>query len=133
MTAAGWRPLEAPGFSSAIAPLWTRGDGPGRSVAFVAGPHHSNTHIGTVHGGVLMTFADIVLGLNVADLLGAPLCVTAQLQLQFVSVGRIGSLVIGTPEVVRQTRSLVFMRGLITADGETIASADGIWKILAPR
>jgi hypothetical protein len=44
-----------------------------------------------------------------------------------------GQLITCEPEVVRKTSSLVFVRGLIKADGEVVGSVDGIFKALTPR
>lgn len=129
----GWEPIELAGFSASVGPLSMRGTGAEREVGFIAESRHANTNIGTVHGGVLMTFADIALGLGVVDVIGGRNCVTAQLQLHFVSTAKIGTLVSCRAEIIRHSRHLVFMRGLITSDGATVASADGIWKVLEAR
>jgi acyl-coenzyme A thioesterase PaaI-like protein len=34
------------------------------------------------------------------------------------------------PELIRRTSQIVFMRGLIKAGERTVASADGLWKLL---
>jgi uncharacterized protein (TIGR00369 family) len=85
----------------------------------------------TVHGGVIMTFADICLGRGAVQVLGGSNIVTAQLNVHFAAAARAGDLLIGKPELIRQTSQLIFMRTLITAAGKTIASADGIIKIVA--
>lgn len=126
----GWEALELSGFSAVAGPFWIRREGTRRQVGFIADAHHTNAHMGNVHGGMLMTFADVGLGLAVVDAIGGYNCVTAQLQVQFVSRAVVGAFVICHPEIVRQTRQLVFMRGLIAADGTTVASAEGIWKVL---
>ncbi len=36
-------------------------------------------------------------------------------------------------EIVRKTRSLVFIRGQLTVGARVVLAADGIWKILSPR
>ena len=130
---AGWTTINTDGFSGAVGTLWTRGTGSELIVGFVADDRHTNHHAGTVHGGALMTFADIALGFSVVKALGAPICATAQLQMQFIAAGRTGELITCRPEIIRRTSQLVFVRGLINAGEKTIASADGIWKVLAPR
>ena len=137
LRAAGWRAQEARGYTGGIAPLWVRGaPGAGRTVGFIADERHTN-YQDTVHGGALMTFADIALGWVAADAIDHARCVTAQLALQFVASPRVGDFVRCEAELVRRTSQLVFVRGLIvavSADGErTVASADGIWKALAPK
>ena len=44
--------------------------------------------------------------------------------------GRTGEFITCTPELVRRSRQLIFMRGLLCAGERTLASADGIWKVL---
>jgi acyl-coenzyme A thioesterase PaaI-like protein len=129
----GWTQFETGGFSAMLGPFWFRGSGAEADVGFVAQPKHCNNHIGTVHGGVLMTFADIALGYAVVQALGAPRCATAQLQTHFVAVARIGAFISCRPEIIRQTSQLIFLRGLISAGDKIVASADGIWKVLELR
>ena len=133
LQAAGWRSFQAPAFSGVVGPLWTRGAGAELVIGFIPGPEHSNNHLGTVHGGVLMTFADVAFGFGVVQALGNTNCATAQLQLHFVAAGRIGEFVTCRPEIIKRTSQLVFMRGLIVVGEKTIASADGIWKVLEPK
>jgi acyl-coenzyme A thioesterase PaaI-like protein len=130
LSAAGWTCVEADGFTGQLGPIWVRGNGAAREIGFVAAPHHGNTHLGSVHGGVLMTFADIGLGYGAADALGGQHCATAQLQVQFVAIARFGDFITCRPELVRAGTRLLFVRGLIVAGGKTVASADGIWKVL---
>jgi uncharacterized protein (TIGR00369 family) len=130
---AGWAAINADGFSTAVGTLWTRGSGTELIVGFVADERHTNHHAGTVHGGALMTFADVALGFGVVKTLGGTNCATAQLQLQFIAAGRTGELITCRPEIIRRASQLVFVRGLINAGERTIASADGIWKVLTPR
>lgn len=134
LQAAGWTAFHADGFSGVIDPIWERGSLADLELGFVAQPGHSNgRHMGTVHGGLLMTFADIALGYKVVKTLGEPRCATAQLQLHFVAAGRTGEFVICRPEIIKRTSQLVFMRGLIAVDDKVIASADGIWKVFEPK
>ena len=133
LRAAGWSERGAGGYTASIAPLWVRGAaGAGRTVGFIADARHVN-YQDTVHGGALMTFADIALGWIAADAIGHGKCVTAQLALQFVASPRVGEFVHCEAELVRRTAQLVFVRGLIRAGDRVVASADGIWKILTPK
>lgn len=133
LLAQGWERLPTSGFSAAIGPTWSKGAFGSRTVALIAHEGIVNDYGAVVHGGALMTFADIALGCGASDALeGGPL-VTAQLQYQFAGGVPVGSLVTCAPEVVRRTSQLVFVRGLILADGETAGSADGIFKALKPR
>jgi acyl-coenzyme A thioesterase PaaI-like protein len=136
LKAAGWTPVEPVGFSGAIGSFWLSGSGlvVETTVGFIAEPSHSNGYLDIVHGGALMTFADIALGLGVVNAIGrSSRSVTASLQTQFVAAGHIGDFITCRPEIIRQSASLVFVRGLLCVGEKTIASAEGIWKILQPR
>jgi acyl-coenzyme A thioesterase PaaI-like protein len=133
LASAGWTKLPTNEFTTLVGPFWTRGGGADREIGFIAEPKHQN-HLRTVNGGMLVTFADTSLGCGVVDALGGHLgCATAQLQVQFVSTAAIGGFVTCRPELVCRTAKLVFMRGLIMAGEKTVASADGIWKVLEAR
>jgi uncharacterized protein (TIGR00369 family) len=129
----GWEGYDAPGFTGEVGTLWTRREGDRVAVAMVTGQRHQNHLANTVHGGVLMTFADNALGTAVVHSLGAVLCSTVSLQTQFVSPGKIGEVLWCQPEVVRKGRRLVFVRGLICAGERVVATADGIWNILGAK
>lgn len=133
LKADGWTSSEPGAFSGIVGSLWARGSGAEATYGFIAEARHSNGHLGTVHGGMLMTFADIALGCAVVAALGAPTCATASLQLQFVAAARAGDFITCRPEIIRRTSQLLFLRGLITVGDKTVASADGIWKVLEPR
>ncbi|WP_425996232.1 PaaI family thioesterase [Caulobacter sp. DWR1-3-2b1] len=126
----GWTRMSGTQFNEAAGPYWIRKDGSGRTVGLLGEDQHGNGHVGTIHGGVLMTFADIALGMGVVDAANTRDCVTLQLQMQFTAAAPIGSFLTCRPELVRRTSQIVFMRGLIMAGERTIASADGIWKLL---
>lgn len=129
LRSSGWTPREADGFSATLAPYWYRGMGETLEVGFNVKEEHCNGRA-TLHGGALTTFADIGLGSAAAAALGHTHCVTAQLQVCFVSAARAGEFVICRPEVVRRTSQMVFVRGLFRVGEKTIASGDGIWKVL---
>ena len=130
--AAGWVRMPTTHFSETAGPYWLRRDAEGPVVGLWTEERHGNGHLGTVHGGVMMTFADIALGVAVVDAIGAPLCATSNLSYNFVGASRAGQLVTCRPEAVRKTSSLVFARGLIVADDRTVGSAEAIFTILDP-
>lgn len=132
--AAGWKPLPAEGYPALVGPFWGRRE-PGEAArrawryGFIAEPRHTNLG-GVVHGGMLMSFADDVLGITVWEAAGRRPCTTVQLNTQFVSPARIGEFVEGRAEVLRATRTVVFVRGTLQVGDRTVAAADGVWKIL---
>ena len=128
--AAGWYKMATRLFSAAIGTTWLRGEKGRREVGVFTRPEIANDFKGMVHGGALMTFADIALGLAAADALDPPLMATTQLQFHFTSAAPIGKLLTCKPELVRQTSQLLFVRGLFEAGGNVVGMADAMFKVL---
>ncbi len=126
---AGWKAMRPEGYPALIGPFWYKREEGGFRYGFPAEARHLNLG-GVVHGGMLMSFADDVLGMTVWEAAGRKPCTTVQLSTQFISPARAGEFVEGRAEVLRSTRSVVFVRGLVTVGDRTVIHADGIWKIL---
>jgi acyl-coenzyme A thioesterase PaaI-like protein len=133
LRADGWKTVEPLAFSRAVGPYWRKGRASAARFGLIAEQRHANGHMGTVHGGVIMSFADDALGATVTEAIGGANCVTLQLQLQFVSAGLVGDFISCQPEIIRRTSQIIFLRGLIVAGERTVASVEGIWKLVKPR
>jgi acyl-coenzyme A thioesterase PaaI-like protein len=133
LKSAGWTAFQGRNFTGLAGPYWARGKGAEREIGLLVEERHCNDHMGILHGGALMTFADIALGWGASEALGGTGCVTAQLQIYFVAGAKVGEFVSCKSELVRRTSHLVFVRGLIKVGDKTVASADGIWKQLEAR
>jgi len=59
--------------------------------------------------------------------------VTIQFDTQFIGAAKIGEIVETTPEIVRRTSSMIFLRTILTSGDRTIASVSGIWKVLRDK
>jgi acyl-coenzyme A thioesterase PaaI-like protein len=133
LAAAGWERLPVRAFTAAIGQTWIKREAGRQSVALCAHEAILNDYGAVVHGGALMTFADVALGVGASVALdGGPL-VTVQLQYSFAGGVPAGALITCEPELVRRTSQLVFMRGLIKSDGQVVGTAEGIFKALKPR
>ena len=131
LKAEGWRRLPTVRYTAAVGPSWMKLLDGTPIVGLEAQEHLGNDNLGIVHGGAIMTFADMALGCATAHALGGKAnFVTAQMQVSFTAAAKIGEFITCQPEVVRKTSSLVFVRGLIVAGGRTVASADGMFKLL---
>jgi len=129
----GWTRLALTAFSTSVGPIWARGAVGAREVCLPCGAGITNDHMASVHGGALMTFADIALGVAVVDAIGAPLCSTAQLQYHFAAAVKVGDLLLCKPEIVRKTRRMIFVRGLFRVGDDTVGSADAMYNVFEPR
>ena len=99
-------------------------------LGFRVGEQHSNLG-GVLHGGMLATFADTLLpyAAMYQALGGRRFLPTISLQIDYLAPAAIGAWVQGEAEVLRMTRNMVFMQGMIAADEEPIARVSGIFKL----
>ena len=127
--AAGWKPMRASDYPALVGPFLARREGGGWRYGFVAEQRHLNKG-GVVHGGMLVSFADDALGATVWEAVGRQPVTTVQLSTQFIAPVRLGEFVEMRAEVLRRTRTVVFIRGVLEVGGRAVVHADGVWKIL---
>ena len=109
-------------------PFYCRDLGPdGLRFAFLAEPHQCNSR-GALHGGLLMTFADLVLAGTAVH--GSPdeAAVTVSLTSNFTAAGTVGTLITGQANVSRRTGSMCFLTAIITADDQTLLTCTAVMK-----
>lgn len=123
----GWRLQTPDGFMGTIGPLWEKRDGTGLRLGLLAEPKHVNA-TGIMHGGAVMAFADQALGTAGWEKTGFRPQVTIQLDVQFVSAVNIGEFLTAECDVVRTTKSMIFLRGLLLAGSRVAATASGVWR-----
>jgi len=109
-------------------PIWYREEGGLLHVGFRSVHEVHGNSLGYIHGGMLAAFADFALGHKVWFAHDRKPIVTAHLDINYVSGGLAGEWIHCTPEIVRKTRSLCFVRGDIMAAGRVVATASGVWK-----
>ena len=97
------------------------------ATGMISKPHHANS-MGTVHGGVLMTFADFTLCAFGRDGSGDAHIVTVSLTTEFVRAAPVGVWLHASGEVVRRTGSLVFVQGRLYHNTEAILTYSGVGK-----
>jgi uncharacterized protein (TIGR00369 family) len=116
-------------FEIHVGPAYVQGEKGARRYALRIQPHHCNMR-GVVHGGMLMTLADMTLGQAVWDATDKAPSVTLNMQTQFLKSAKSGDLVEVVPELTRRTRGMVFMRGDFTVAGEIVMTVQSVWKLL---
>ena len=122
------------GFIAGNGPLYVKKLERGILLGFRVEPRHCNP-MGICHGGMLASFADMLLPLSIHRLseeVGFKFLPTINLQLDYLAPAPLGSWVEGEVQVLRVTRSLVFAQGLVSADGLPVVRASGIFKIGPP-
>lgn len=130
---AGWTTWSqgADPFETAIGPFCYRLEADGVLGAFLPRPEHLNGG-GTVHGGALMSFADFSLFAIAHNALRGAHAVTVTCNCEFVSAARAGEIVEARGEVLRETRTLVFVRGVATQSGQAVLAFSGTLKKIEP-
>jgi len=109
---------------------WRDGDKPG--IGFYSRPHHGNLG-GVIHGGMLMTLADMALFNICRDALQGSMAVTVSMNSEFLAPAPIGAFVTATGEMTGGGRSLFFARGMVRANDTDILAFSGTLKRLSKK
>ncbi len=122
-----------PTFNSLIGTLYARRGEKGTRDEFVMGfrvQQNMCNPAGGLHGGMMMTVADLVGTMGGGALVGLrKFLPTVSMTFDFVAPARIGDWVEGRAELVRQTRSLLFTNIYLTVGEQKILRASSIAKI----
>lgn len=128
-TPADYKTLE--GLSPAedhIGPFYYRKTDAGLVLGFQATTQHCNG-LGTVHGGVLMTFADYAV--TMLALSGVKEnCTTVSFTSDFIAAAKSGDWVEATGTVVKRTGSMTFVNGQLNVDGDVILTFQAVVRRL---
>ena len=130
----GFHKLEMPrGFISVNGPLYMRHDPDDRdagvSLGMLVEDKHGNPR-GVCHGGMMMTFADILLAIVVRHAepqLG--MMPTVSMSTDFLAGAPVGSFLTGSGRLLKRTRKLAFAEGRVMAGDVLALRVSGILKI----
>jgi uncharacterized protein (TIGR00369 family) len=118
-------------FGILVGPVFQRDDEDGSLFGFRVQPKHHNLG-GVAHGGMLATFADIVLGQFPAREYGR-ITVTIRLVMDYLAPAKSGDWVVGRPHVTRTTRNLIFAETTLIAGPRSLLTASAVFKTLDRR
>lgn len=96
--------------------------------AFVPEQKHMNGS-GAVHGGLLMTFADVSMSQAARAVFAGTGCNTVSLSCDFVSPGNLGELIESRVRITRKTRTMAFISAEIVSAGKPLLVVTGLWKV----
>ena len=82
------------------------------------------------HGGFIATIADTGMGNAAHIAAGNTRSVTVNLDIKFISAGKQGDILVGKVEILKKTKTLVFINCKILNSKGIVATASGTWKIL---
>jgi acyl-coenzyme A thioesterase PaaI-like protein len=124
----GWVMQTSTGhFGETAGPYYFRTDPQTSGVAFFSEPRHANMQ-GVVHGGALLTLADMSLFDICFRSIGKFRAVTVTLNSEFLGAGPVGAFIEASGELLRAGKTMLFCRGLITAKGAPVMSYSGTLK-----
>ncbi|MEK7343852.1 MAG: PaaI family thioesterase [Pseudomonadota bacterium] len=133
---AGWAEPRPDTFLQVIGRGYMRAAGPGKGlVALETRASHRN-RLDMLHGGFLAAFADHAYfgGLWIMGHEAQVNGVTLDLTMQYLGAGKVGPDLIAEVELLRETGRLLFLRMLITQEGEPVAASTAtIRKAPTPR
>ena len=122
------------GFIGVNGPLYARRTEAGFQLGFRVEERHCNP-MRICHGGMMATFCDMLLPISAHVMskdLAQRFLPTINLQIDYLAASPLGAWVQGEAPLLRATKSLVFMQGLVQADGVSVARVSGIFKIGPP-
>ena len=83
------------------------------------------------HGGFIATIADTGMGNAAHIAAGNKRSVTVNLDIKYISASKLGDNLVGKVEVLKRTKTLVFINCKILNSNGIVATASGTWKILS--
>ena len=121
-----WQLRNETRYNGFLGPLLVRREGETARVKMMPERQHSNL-ADAVHGGTTLGFIDVALfgASRMFGLIEAGTAVTLDLSVQFIGAGRIGVELEAEVELLRETRRLLFLRGLVVQGDEKVAAFSG--------
>ena len=86
--------------------------------------------VGITHGGYIASIIDAGAGTACHKASGNKPCVTISLDIKFIAPSNLGDELLGSVEIQKVTKSMVFINCKLKFKNKLVASAVGIWKIL---
>jgi acyl-coenzyme A thioesterase PaaI-like protein len=122
------------GFMAAMGPLQVRRDASGRAAfGLLIEPRHCNAK-DMCHGGMLAALTDLVLGIGGLEQAGvAGFFITMSLTQDFLAPVPLGAWLEAEVELLRRTRTTMFVQGVFRVRGEPALRASGVFRLPRPE
>ena len=122
------------GFMEAAGPLYVRRDTAGRGTfGLLVEPRHCNAK-GMCHGGMLAALTDVVLGIGGLEQAGVKgFFITVSLAQDFLAPVPLGSWIETEVELLRRTRTTMFVQGVFRVRGEAVLRSSGVFRLPRPE
>jgi len=121
-------------YNRTIGKLLVRGDGEGKASCRMF-PEIGHSNLGNiVHGGAILTFVDMAMFAG-GYMAGADLgpSVTLDLSARFLSGASLGAPLDCSVEILRESKRMAVMRGLVEQEATTVAAWSGTLRKMASR
>ena len=82
------------------------------------------------HGGFICSLIDAGAGTAVYRTTGQKSCVTVSLDIKFITPSGKEDELIGNVQILKKTKSMVFVNCNLKKKDQLIASATGVWKVM---
>lgn len=117
-------------FLGLTGPLYVKRDDTKLVLGLRVEKRHCNI-AGICHGGMLMTFADMQLGIGARfeSEHGVGFSPTVSMTADFLSPAANGAWIEGRTDLLRSTRNFLFCQCIVTANGAPVMRASGIMKL----
>jgi acyl-coenzyme A thioesterase 13 len=116
-------------FLDRTGPFYSKGKGAGMVVGLRALEHHMNARA-LVHGGVLMTLADIALGYAMATTEEPPLgLITSNLSADIAGSAKLGDWIEARVDIQKIGRTLAFANAYLHVGEARIARVSGVFAV----
>jgi acyl-coenzyme A thioesterase PaaI-like protein len=129
-----WDLTDGDRYNATIGKLLVRPEGEGRARCRMF-PELAHSNLGNiVHGGAILTFIDMAMfagGYAAGGDFGPS--VTLDLSTQFLSGAKLGVPLDASVELLRESKRMAVMRGLVEQEGETVAAWSGTLRKLGRR
>jgi uncharacterized protein (TIGR00369 family) len=132
---AGFKPIQITlggAFAAANGPLWVRHQPTAVELGLRIDERHCNA-LGVCHGGLLATFADILMPLAFyMDPSRGPFSQalpTVSLQIDYLSPVRLADFICGTAQVLKTNRRLCFAQGLVRVEDQVVLRCSGVFTL----
>jgi uncharacterized protein (TIGR00369 family) len=121
-----WRLRDTTRYNAFLGPLLVRMEGNAARVRMLPLRQHTNLQ-DSIHGGTTMGFADVALfaAARMMGLIEAGSAVTLDMSFQFIGTGRPDVHLDAEVDLLRETRRLIFMRGLVVQGEARLAAFSG--------
>ena len=123
-----WRLTDETRFNEAVlGRMLVRAEGPDHCRVRIFPQHHHTNNAGNIHGAVTLGLIDIALFAAMFVLRGVDAAgsVTLGIESQFIGAGNAQKPLDAVVEVLRETRRLGFLRGLVEQDDTLVAAFSG--------